>query len=149
MRVSFELSEREHRSELSHVDEREHARSRMQLTRTRSQLPDFLGRENSWNASERSKLAQNSVNFRRKGLVSIIIVNYNGGNLLRTILDSINKSNVKNYEILIVDNNSSDGSQEFLKKNYKNIKLVLNKRNLGYSGINSALKYCKGEFILF
>ncbi len=85
----------------------------------------------------------------KKALVSVIIANYNGKELLRTILDSFNKSAFTNYEIIIVDNNSSDGSQEFIKKNYKGVKLVINKKNLGYSGINSALKYCKGKYIMF
>ena len=84
-----------------------------------------------------------------KIIVSIIIVNYNGKNLLKKILASIDKSSYKSYEIIIVDNNSSDGSQEFVKNNYKMVKLVANKKNLGYSGINSALKYCKGKYILF
>lgn len=85
----------------------------------------------------------------KKDFVSIIIVNYNGRNLLRMLLASIKKSTFKNYEIIIVDNNSDDGSQEFIKKNYKNAKLVANKKNLGYCGINSALEHCKGEYILF
>ena len=85
----------------------------------------------------------------KKILVSIVIVNYNGKHLLKTILDSIKNSYFRNYETIIVDNKSSDGSLEFVKKNYKNVKLVENKTNLGYSGINSALKYCRGKYILF
>ena len=85
----------------------------------------------------------------KKGLVSIIIVNYNGKDLLKSILSSLEKSDYNNFEIIVVDNKSNDGSQEFIKKNYKIVKLVSNKKNLGYSGINSALKFCNGEFILF
>jgi len=84
-----------------------------------------------------------------KSFVSIIVVNYNGKHLLKTILNSILKSNFNNYEILVVDNASKDGSTEFVRKNYKNVKLVENRKNLGYSGINSALKFCKGQHILF
>ena len=76
----------------------------------------------------------------KKDFVSIIIVNYNGKEFLKTILESIEKSSFKNYEIIIVDNKSSDRSREFIKKNYKKVKLVSNKKNLGYSGINSALR---------
>lgn len=85
----------------------------------------------------------------KKNIVSVIIVNYNGKKLLKTILKSLKKSSFKGYEILVLDNNSTDGSQELIKKNYKNVKLVSNKENLGYSGINSALKYCNGKYILF
>lgn len=84
-----------------------------------------------------------------KKAVSIVIVNYNGRELLKIILGSIKKSSFKSYETIIVDNNSDDGSQEFVRNNYKNIKLVENKENMGYSGINSALKYCNGKYILF
>jgi GT2 family glycosyltransferase len=80
--------------------------------------------------------------------VSIVIVNYNGKNLLQHLLKSISKSAYKNYEIIVVDNNSSDGSREFAK-GYNGVKLAENKKNLGYSGINSALRYCKGRYILF
>ena len=81
--------------------------------------------------------------------VSIVIANYNGKDLLENLLKSIAKSNYKNYEIIVVDNNSSDGSRQFIKKNYRNVRLIENKKNLGYSGINSTLKFCKGKYILF
>ncbi len=82
-------------------------------------------------------------------LISIVIVNYNGKNILKVLLQSIAKSAYRNYEVIIVDNNSSDGSQEYIKKNFKKIRLIINKKNLGYSGINSALKYCRGKYLLF
>lgn len=85
----------------------------------------------------------------KKTVISIIIVNYNGKCFLKTIFDSINKSFFRDYEIIVVDNNSTDGSQEFIKKNYKNAKIVQNKENLGYVGINSGIKYCKGKYIFF
>ena len=81
--------------------------------------------------------------------VSIVIVNYNGRDLTSGLLKSISKLNYKNYELIVVDNNSSDGSQKLIKKNFKGIILVENKKNLGYSGTNSAIKYCKGKYILF
>src|SRR3989338_3772755 len=81
--------------------------------------------------------------------VSILIVNYNGSDVLKIILRSIKLSTLKSYEIFIIDNNSTDGSQEFIKKNYKNVKLIENKKNLGYCGINSGIKHCKGKYIFF
>ena len=67
----------------------------------------------------------------KKPIVSAVIVNYNGKNLLKTILDSIKKSSFKSYETIVLDNNSADGSQEFVRKNYKNVKLVEN--NSGFN----------------
>lgn len=82
--------------------------------------------------------------------VSIVIVNYNGKNLLKTALDSINELKFKySFETIVVDNNSNDGSIEFIKKNYKKVIIVKNGKNLGYSGVNSALKYCRGKYIFF
>ncbi len=83
--------------------------------------------------------------------LSILIVNYNGKHLLKTCLDSIHKIKlpIKDYEIIIVDNNSNDGSAEYIKKNYKRARVVENRKNLGYTGINAGLPYCRGKFILF
>jgi len=84
-----------------------------------------------------------------KKLVSVVIVNYNGKKLLKSIIESIKKSSFKSYEIIVVDNNSKDGSQEFIKKNYRSVRLVANKKNLGYCGINSGMRYCQGKYIFF
>ena len=81
--------------------------------------------------------------------VSIIIDNYNGKELTSNLIKSIRKSTFKDYEIIVLDNNSSDGSKDFIAKNDKGVKFVQNKTNMGYSGINSALKYCRGKYILF
>lgn len=81
--------------------------------------------------------------------VSIVIVNYNGRDLTLNLLKSISRLNYKNYEIIVVDNASTDGTSEAVKKNFKNVKLVENKKNLGYSGANSCISHCEGEYILF
>src|SRR3989344_4719129 len=81
--------------------------------------------------------------------VSIVIVNYNGKDLTLNLLKSISRLNYKNHEIIVVDNASTDGTQDAIKKNFKNIKLVENSKNLGYSGTNSCIKHCEGEYILF
>ena len=49
-------------------------------------------------------------------LVSIIILNYNAGDLLLDCVDSIKKSHYDNFEIILVDNNSSDNTVETAKK---------------------------------
>src|SRR3989344_4450982 len=81
--------------------------------------------------------------------VSIVIVNYNGKNILDTILNSAFKLKYKNKEIIVLDNASTDGSQEFIHKTFRKSKLIENKTNLGYSGLNNAVKYCNGDYILF
>lgn len=82
--------------------------------------------------------------------VSIIIVNYNGKELLKSCLPSFREIEYPNdrYEVIIVDNNSSDDSILFLRKNFTWAKVIENKRNLGWGGgINSALPYARGDFI--
>ena len=82
-------------------------------------------------------------------LVSVIVLNYNAGNLLLNCIDSLKKSEFKNLEILVVDNISSDNSQIRCKEKYPDIKLIQNKKNLGYCGGNNVgIKEAKGEFII-
>lgn len=84
-----------------------------------------------------------------KPLVSAVIVNYNGMEVIGGAIKSLDGQSYRGIEIFVVDNNSTDGSQEFVRKNFKNAKLVQNKDNLGYSGINNAIKFCKGKHIFF
>jgi len=89
-----------------------------------------------------------------EGKVSIVVLNYNGKELLRKCLESILKeTEYGNYEIIVVDNNSSDASVEMVKKFFPELKLIQNKKNYGFSkGNNIGAKYGlrnDAEFILF
>ena len=82
-------------------------------------------------------------------LLSIIIVNWNSGNLLKNCINSINISSIdkNNIEVFIVDNNSSDGSISFEFPNY--CKVIINKANLGFGhACNIAYKASNSEFVL-
>jgi GT2 family glycosyltransferase len=70
--------------------------------------------------------------------LSIIIVSYNSKNFLRECIISINK-NLKNisYEIIVVDNNSSDKSSEMVEKEFPQVKLIASKVNSGFSKANN------------
>ena len=82
-------------------------------------------------------------------LVSIIVLNYNAGELLLNCIDSLKKSKYTNLEILVVDNISSDNSQKKCKEKFPDIKLIQNNENLGYCGGNNVgIKKAKGEFIV-
>lgn len=86
----------------------------------------------------------------KKGLVSVIIPHYNGVSYLDDCLKSLQKTTYKPIEIIVVDNGSTDGSQEFVKKKYPKVKVVQAAKNLGYAG-GCAYGYEKsaGEFIVF
>ncbi|OGH42349.1 MAG: hypothetical protein A3H79_01185 [Candidatus Levybacteria bacterium RIFCSPLOWO2_02_FULL_36_8b] len=85
--------------------------------------------------------------------ISIIIVSYNGKKFLKNCIASIidNVSNKINYEIIVVDNNSSDNSAEMIRKEFSQIKLIANKENNGFSKANNqGVKASqKSRYILF
>ncbi|WP_316507055.1 glycosyltransferase family 2 protein [Nitrosopumilus sp.] len=83
-------------------------------------------------------------------LVSIIIVNFNGKKHLEKCLESLLKIYYSNYEIIIIDNNSTDGSIEFLEKNYPHIILKKLEKNYGFAQPNNlGAKLAKGKLLLF
>ncbi len=83
--------------------------------------------------------------------LSIIIVSYNSRSLIEQCLVSINKAIFGiNTEIIIVDNNSKDGSKEYLSSNFPGVKLIFNNENLGFAkACNLGYKNSSGEYILF
>jgi len=82
-------------------------------------------------------------------LVSVIVLNYNAGELLLNCIESVKKSTYKNLEIIVVDNISTDKSQEACKEKYPNIKLIQNDENFGYcEGNNIGIRKARGDFIM-
>ena len=82
--------------------------------------------------------------------VSIIIINWNTKKLLLDCICSIYET-VKNisFEIWMVDNASSDGSVEAVKQNYPDVKIIQNKKNLGFAAANNiALERMCGQYAL-
>lgn len=82
--------------------------------------------------------------------VSVIILNWNTRNLLANCLDSLIIDLAKADEIIVVDNASTDGSVEMVKKNYPQVKLIVNKKNVGFSkGNNIGFEKAKKDYIFF
>lgn len=85
--------------------------------------------------------------------ISIVIANYNGEKYLGTCLTSLLRSSTKDYEIIVIDNNSTDSSieivNEFAKKNHR-IKILRNKTNQGVPfSRNKAIKKAAGDILIF
>ena len=79
-----------------------------------------------------------------KPLISIIILNYNAGKLLKECVNSIYESNYKNFEIIVVDNDSKDNSHIECKEIFPLINLIENKKNFGYcEGNNIGIRNSK------
>ena len=82
-------------------------------------------------------------------LVSIIILNYNAGNLLLKCIESLLQTNYNNFEIIIVDNASKDDSIKKCEEKFQDVQIIKNKENLGYcEGNNVGIRNAKGEFVV-
>ena len=82
-------------------------------------------------------------------LVSVIVVNWNGGRYLSECLDSIIKQSYKRTELLVIDNGSQDDSLSVLEK-YSTVRLIQNRTNLGYGPANNqGIVAAQGEIIAF
>jgi len=84
-------------------------------------------------------------------MVSIIIPNYNGGDLLYNCINSIYKNiSIKDFEIIVVDNGSTDNSINRVKSNFENVEIISSNSNLGYSGgCNLGATHASGKYLLF
>lgn len=81
--------------------------------------------------------------------LSIIIPNYNGLRFLRDCIPSLLAQTFTDFEILIVDNGSVDGSIDFIRKNYPRIRLLLLSKNIGFSAaVNIGIRSSKSPYIM-
>jgi len=81
-------------------------------------------------------------------LVSVIIPNWNGVELLRGCLDSLRAQTYPRVEVIVVDNASTDDSVPMMQASYPEVKLVILPANLGLTGgVNAGIKAADGEII--
>jgi GT2 family glycosyltransferase len=84
-------------------------------------------------------------------MISIIILNYNGKKFLYDCLNSVLAQTFDDFEIILVDNGSTDGSADFVKENFTDdrIEIVASEKNLGFAGGNNlGLRHSDGEYIV-
>lgn len=88
------------------------------------------------------------VNMQLKSpLISLIVLNWNGEELLRECIESLQKTQYQPIEIIVVDNASTDSSMEIIKS-YSGVKIIQNKSNLGYAqGNNIGIAVAQGEYV--
>lgn len=85
-----------------------------------------------------------------KNFVSIIIVTLNRKKELVNCINSITKQKYNYFEVIVIDNNSSDGSVEELRKKYPFVRIFKTKKNLGTSYTrNAALIFSRGDIVWF
>lgn len=79
--------------------------------------------------------------------IAIVILNWNGRKYLEQFLPSVLATRYNNFEVIVADNGSTDGSIEFLNSNYPSIRLIIFKENIGFAkGYNEALKQINSEY---
>lgn len=85
--------------------------------------------------------------------VSVIVVNWNRRELLRRCLESLRRQTFRDFELIVVDNGSSDGSTEFVERDYAagghpETRLIRNARNLGFCAANNqGIRAARGRFV--
>ncbi len=81
--------------------------------------------------------------------VSIIIPNWNGARFLRTCLNSLRSQTYRDFEILLVDNGSTDESRELVAREYPEVRVLALGRNLGFvGGCNAGMRAARGEIVV-
>lgn len=90
-----------------------------------------------------------STQAKRSPLVSIVIPNFNGRQLLADCLESVRCQTYPRREVIVVDNGSTDGSVEWLGQEYPEVRLVALPENRGFAGgCNAGIAAARGEFIV-
>jgi GT2 family glycosyltransferase len=81
-------------------------------------------------------------------LVSVVILNWNGNAFMRGCLDTVLAQDYPDLEVIVVDNGSTDGSQEIIRQ-YKDVVLIELEKNLGFGGGNNVgMGRAKGKYVL-
>jgi len=80
---------------------------------------------------------------------SIVIVNWNGKHYLDTCLSSVLNQTYTNFEIIMVDNASSDGSVEYVQEKYPSVRIIPTNENLGFArGCNVGMRASNADYIV-
>ena len=81
--------------------------------------------------------------------VAVVILNWNGSNMMRQFLPSVVKGTGEDGEVIVADNGSSDDSCDMLSREFPDIKQIRLPKNYGFAeGYNQALKQTDAEFFL-
>lgn len=84
---------------------------------------------------------------KKKGSVALLALSYNSQPFLKKLIASVRSQTYKNCHLIIIDNNSSDGSVPYLHRYYPHTELILNEKNLGVGGgYNIAIQAVLGRY---
>ena len=82
-------------------------------------------------------------------VVSVVLLNWNGVHLLPTCLDSLRAQTLQDFEVVMPDNGSTDGSLELVAARYPEVQVIRFPRNMGFClAMNAGIRQARGEFVL-
>lgn len=82
--------------------------------------------------------------------LSIITINYNNKEGLKRTAESVKRQRCKDFEYIVVDGDSSDGSKEVMQEYADTIDIAISEKDTGiYNAMNKGVKVAQGEFLLF
>ncbi|MHB1132317.1 MAG: glycosyltransferase family 2 protein [Chloroflexota bacterium] len=85
----------------------------------------------------------------RETFATVIIPNYNGAHLLPTCLDALRRQTFGDFEIVVVDNASSDGSRLLLSEHYPEVRVLAMSRNLVFAGaVNAGIRHSQAPMVV-
>lgn len=80
--------------------------------------------------------------------ISVIIPNYNGEKIIDGCIQSLLQQEYKDFNIIVVDNNSNDESVKIIEERYPSITLIKNNENLGFAAaVNIGIKASESDFV--
>jgi hypothetical protein len=80
--------------------------------------------------------------------VSVVVLNWNGKQYLERCLTSLSTQTYPNYEIILVDNGSTDGSVEFVQRHFPHVRIIQNDSNVGFAaGNNIGIRASDNEYV--
>lgn len=93
------------------------------------------------------ELKQDMINMENTPLVSVVVLNWNGKDDTTELLDSLRKTAYKNYEVIVVDQGSLDGSVNVIRNKFRDVKIIQNEKNAGFAaGNNIGMENGRGDY---
>jgi GT2 family glycosyltransferase len=81
--------------------------------------------------------------------VSVIVLNWNGKQFLKDCFSTIFSQDYPDFEVIMVDNGSTDGSQDYVRKSFPKVRLIQNPTNYGFAKANNqGMEIAKGRYIV-
>ncbi len=81
-------------------------------------------------------------------MISVVIPNWNGSRFLPTCLNALRQQTLRDFEIIVVDDGSSDGSRELLARDYPKVRVIALETNRGFApAVNEGIRAARGEII--